>query len=83
MVIQNNAWVDARSRRGVKMEQIRNEWVSENGKYKILARKYGDQTSLVSCFIKKDKDKYRVARNKDLPKYVLNKINEMRKEVEK
>lgn len=65
------------------MEQIRNEWVSENGKYKILARKFDDLSSHVTCFIKNDRGKYRVARNKDLPQYVLTRIKEMRKDVEK
>lgn len=63
------------------MELIRNEWISNNGKYKVVARKFEDGSIDHGCFIKNKQGKYRVARNKNLPQYVKNKMNEMLKEV--
>ena len=55
-------------------------WESDNGKYRVLVRKFEDgQITIGSWKVVEGKNKD--IRNRDLPEYVKEKINELRKEI--
>lgn len=56
-------------------------WISENGKYKILARKFEDGTTHVNCWKINRFGKNADVRKKVLPVYVQEQMKLMRKQV--
>lgn len=63
------------------MPVIKKVWISENQKYKVLARRFEDGTVDVGFWKINKFGKNSDVRKKDLPKYVLDQMNLMRNEV--
>lgn len=65
------------------MPVIKNLWISENQKYKVLARRFEEGTVDMGLWKINKYGKNSDVRKEDLPVYVLDQMRSMRKEVKK
>lgn len=63
------------------MPIVRNLWISDNGKYKVLVRKFEDDQILVSFWQISKQGQNKHIWLKDLPQYVVDQIDLMKAEV--
>lgn len=64
------------------MEVRKLRWISDNGKYKVLVRHFDeDPGPLVGVWAHKSNGKFGPVKYRDLPGFVLEKIEEMKSQV--